>query len=312
MDLPPPAEISDLPSREGARSVALAILDDASRHAASLAQARDEETLHDFRVAVRKLRAWLRAFHGELEDTVGRRALKRLRAVQQLSGGARDAEVQAIWLRGHLKELPPDAVPAAEMLAQALDAEANAGFDVEGTLERFARVEQLLRDGLSRWTMELKVGEQGEVKPFAWAWMTALRQALADLHDSAGKVQGAHDNEALHETRIRVKRLRYLTEPLKSWPEGKELLSALKKRQELLGELHDRHVLLLRCGTLTAEGHTGAAEGISALLRAQVAQLYALHLELRTGDGVLGDKIELICARLHQRRALRVDYFPLD
>jgi CHAD domain-containing protein len=312
VDLPAPSEITDFPAPEGARIVALAMLDEASKHAAAMAQARDEETLHDFRVSVRKLRAWLRAFRGELDDTIGRRALKRLRAVQQLSGGARDAEVQALWLRSHFKELPPDAAPAAELLAQALDAEANAGFDVEGTLERFNRVETLLRDGLGRWTLELKTGTQGEVKPFAWAWMTALRQALADLHDSAAKVQGAQDSESLHEARIRVKRLRYMTEPLKSWPEGKELLQALKKRQELLGELHDRHVLLLRCGTLSAEGHTSAADGISALLRAQVAQLYAQHLELRTSDGVLGEKVEIICARLHQRRALRVDYFPLD
>jgi CHAD domain-containing protein len=108
VNLPSPAELSDLPAPEGARVVALAMLDEASKHALAMAQARDEETLHDFRVAVRKLRAWLRAFRGELDDTIGRRALKRLRAVQQLSGGARDAEVQAIWLRAHLKEVPPD------------------------------------------------------------------------------------------------------------------------------------------------------------------------------------------------------------
>ena len=312
MDLPSPAELSDLPAPEGARVVALAMLGEASKHAAAMAQARDEETLHDFRVAVRKLRAWLRAFRGELDDTIGRRALKRLRAVQQLSGGARDAEVQAIWLRAHLKEVPPDAAPAAELLAQALDAEAKAGFDVEGTLERFGRVEQLLREGLTRWTLELKVGQEGEVKPFAWAWMTALRQGLADLHDAQAKVQGAHDDEALHAMRIRVKRLRYMAEPLKGWPEGRELLPALKKRQELLGELHDRHVLLMRCGSITAEGNASAAEGIMALLRTQVAQLYARHGELRQTDGLLGEKIEMMCARLHQRRALRVDYFPLD
>jgi len=312
VDLPSPAELSDLPAPEGARVVALAMLDEAARHAGTLAQSRDEESLHDFRVAIRKLRAWLRAFRADFDDTVGRRPVRRLRAVQRLSGSARDAEVQSLWLRQHVKELPPDAAPAAESLATTLDAEAHTEFDVEGTLERFGRVEQSLRRELNRWKLELAVGKPGEVKPFAWAWMTALRQGLVDFLETESKVQGGNDSDTLHDTRIRVKRLRYMAEPLKSWPEAKELISALKKRQELLGELHDRHMLLQRSAILNAEGLTGAAEAISALLRAQVAQLYAKHVEARATDPALGEKIELVCQRLHQRRALRVDYFPID
>ncbi len=312
MELPPPSEISDLPAPEGARVVALALLDEAQAQAGRLLQARDEEALHDFRVAIRRLRAWLRAFSAELDDTVGNRSLRRLRAVQRLSGGARDAEVQAQWLLEHKDQLPPDAAPTAEALAAALEAEANAGFDVEGTLERFERAHAALRPALSRWRLELTVGQEGEVKPFAWAWMTALRQGLADLLDAAGQVQGAHDDEGLHVTRIRVKRLRYVSEPLRAWPAAKELVSALKKRQELLGELHDRHVLLQRSASLVAEGQPGAAEALSALLRGQVGQLYGKHLESRGGDGELGAKVEEICQQLHRRRALRVDYYPRE
>ncbi len=312
MGLPAPADICDLPAPEGARVVALALLDESATQAGRLLQARDEEALHDFRVAIRRLRAWLRGFTTELDDTVGRRPVRRLRAVQRLSGGARDAEVQAQWLREHEGELPPDAAPVAEALAAALDAEAHAGFDVEGTLERFERAQSSLRPALERWRLELRVGEEGEVKPFAWAWMTVLRQGLADLLDAAGQVQGAHDAEALHVTRIRVKRLRYITEPLKSWPEGKDVVAGLKKRQELLGELHDRHVLLQRSAVLTAEGQPGPAEAISALLRTQVAQLYAKHLDSRANDAELGASVESICQRLHRRRALKVDYYPLD
>ena len=70
-------------------------------------------------------------------------------------------------------------------------------------------------------------------------------------------------------------------------------------------------------------GALGVREGFSTITMQVAHNSFLLNryngrslrrklVELRITDGLLGEKIEMMCARLHQRRALRVDYFPLD
>ena len=59
----------------------------------------DPEAVHDFRVALRRLRSWLQAFRPFLDDTVTKGSEGRLRRLSAVAGEARDLQVQRASLR---------------------------------------------------------------------------------------------------------------------------------------------------------------------------------------------------------------------
>jgi CYTH domain-containing protein len=96
-----------------------------------------------------------------------------------------------------------------------------------------------------------------------------LRRQAADLETRLAAIRGAEDEKRAHEARISAKRLRYLLEPLRRESDGARLLlEHLKALQELLGELHDAHVL--EATLLTALERTARDRG---------RQLLAIALE---------------------------------
>ena len=57
---------------------------------------KDREALHDFRVAVRRLRSVLRAYRRWLGRAAARKARRRFRSLAATTNDGRDAEVQLI------------------------------------------------------------------------------------------------------------------------------------------------------------------------------------------------------------------------
>jgi len=91
---------SDLLARapeEGARLVALALTARAEAARRRLAEPDDPEALHDFRVAVRRLRSTLAAYKPELAGGVGKREARRPRARRPQP--AYSASISAAYLR---------------------------------------------------------------------------------------------------------------------------------------------------------------------------------------------------------------------
>src|SRR6267143_2102715 len=72
-----------------------------------LRNADDTDALHDFRVAMRRLRSTLRAYQPQLARLVPAKLRRRLRDLARATGEARDVEVQISWLEHQRKELPP-------------------------------------------------------------------------------------------------------------------------------------------------------------------------------------------------------------
>jgi CHAD domain-containing protein len=67
---------------------------------------------------------------------------------------------------------------------------------------------------------------------------------VADLESHLARIDDAGDEKRAHEARIRAKRVRYLLEPLADEiPEAGPVIKRFKALQELLGDLHDAHVL---------------------------------------------------------------------
>src|SRR5271170_4010051 len=94
-----PADLLDQPVERGVRLIALTLLRDAATTRARLIDPNDVEALHDFRVAVRRLRSWLRAYRPYLADSVRDKDRRRLRAVARATSLARDTEVHLQWLQ---------------------------------------------------------------------------------------------------------------------------------------------------------------------------------------------------------------------
>ena len=64
-----PADLLDRPAEEAVRRIALRELDRAERAREALVRGDDPEALHDFRVAIRRLRSHLRAYRDVLGAT---------------------------------------------------------------------------------------------------------------------------------------------------------------------------------------------------------------------------------------------------
>src|SRR6266550_3868884 len=100
------------PVERGVRRVALSLLDAADKAADKLTglskelragdptgDSAGDEALHDFRVAIRRVRSWMRAFQPWLRDDLPRKRMRSLSAIADATRSVRDAAVHLEWLR---------------------------------------------------------------------------------------------------------------------------------------------------------------------------------------------------------------------
>ncbi len=244
---------------EGVRAVALALLDEAEQALSRIERTADEEALHDFRVALRRLRSTLRAFRPQLRGRLRRKHERRLRAFATITNIARDAEVQLAWLAAERQSLPPRALPGVDWLAGRLEAHRREGYEAaSGRLAvRFRRLAQRLARRFQAPRTSRRDPQRDSSLGAALAQL--VRSQAAALDELLDGVTSPLDVEQGHRARIAAKRLRYLLEPLRGVQDADAApaVNTLKGLQELLGQLHDAHVA---CGLLAASLIDAAAE----------------------------------------------------
>jgi CHAD domain-containing protein len=224
----------------GARVLALARLADAEEVAVRLGEPDDVEALHDFRVALRRLRSTLKLLAPALEGALNRKQLRRLRGVARRTGAAREDEVLLAWLEEARDRLAAPYRGALDWLIDRVELRrAEAVREVlDEAWPRFRR----LAPRLSR---RLSARVQAGAQPASLSALLAgaLRTQLLALRAALGEVVGGEDATGLHQARIEAKRLRYLLEPLRghATADASEAVAALKALQDLLGSWHDRH-----------------------------------------------------------------------
>ncbi len=102
-----------------------------------------------------------------------------------------------------------------------------------------------------------------------------LDEQAATFRSLLATVHTPQDEEQAHNSRIAAKRLRYLLEPLTKSVDGvKPLIKRLKRLQDILGELHDTHVL-----------STEIAEAIETVAAERARRLHELALEAQSSSG---------------------------
>ena len=246
------ADLRTRPAPAAVALVGLTLLDAARAAVGRLSDPDDVEALHDFRVALRRLRTLLRSFRDEAGDVVTKKLQRRVRDVARSTNPARDAEVQLAWILAHKAELGGGRRPGLPWLVARLEAQrdrAYAGIREDGPPE-FRQLDRRIRRALTRALADATPGRPA----FAAATGGLVRAHVTELEQELEAARSTRDEAAIHRARIAVKRLRYLLEPLQEGGAREAaIIDRLKQLQDLLGELHDLHVFAAELGDATAD-----------------------------------------------------------
>jgi CHAD domain-containing protein/CYTH domain-containing protein len=265
--------VSDLltdDSQRGARVVALELLARVDAAHVRLADPTDGSALHDFRVAVRRLRSWLLVEEGLPRPMVPKRAHKWLRRLAHSTSPGRDDEVLAEWL-----ETQRDALPVRQraglnwlLLRVGEHRQLAEGALQEEIARDLARIRTLLKEALARYEVPHDVARGALGEPFGTTMAALVRAGTATFLRRMRLVRAVGDGAAIHRARIAGKRVRYQLEPFAELlPEIPPVIGTLKALQDVLGGHHDAHVWAERVHTLLAEAPTAAIrEGARAVL----------------------------------------------
>ncbi len=236
------ASLLPQPVGQAACRIVLDHLDVARLARQRLQDGSDPEALHDYRVALRRMRSVMRAYRPWL-DIVPRKLLRRVRSLARATNAARDTEVMIDWLKHEQRRIRVRNRAGINWLRAFLEkrgAQAYAELAQEIPRE-FDRVAECLRAVLE------PVGNSNpEAVPqplFAMVTAELIRDYTADLGAHLAGIQSVDDTEAIHAARIRGKRLRYLLEPLAAEVPAAEVpIKHMKQLQDRFGVLCDAFV----------------------------------------------------------------------
>jgi CHAD domain-containing protein len=301
--LPEPAGRPKLSRSSPAREVVLAYLREQTKALESLDPMvrRDEpDSVHQMRVAIRRLRGTLRAFSQVIPRSGTERLSGELQWLGTLLGAARDSEVLSGHLRRHLRETP------AEQVIGPVQARVQGHFASAGAATRAELLAALdseryfaLLDELDRLTADPPAGSAAgrpakEVLPAAVG--RAYRRARRRMRRARHAPPGQSRETALHEARKAARRARYAGEAAAPvfGKNARRFSKRMKQVQSVLGDHQDAVIARQAAREL----------GIAAHLAGENAFSYGLLFERETHEG---ERLQ-VQARQVWRRASRPRY----
>src|SRR6267143_3957330 len=201
------------PVDRGVRLVALSLIDDAQNAGDKLTslskELRDgdttaDEALHDFRVAIRRLRSWVRAFKPWLLEDLSRKRRRRLARIADETRTTRDAAVHLMWLREERSALTARQRVGQTWLSDRLEAQRSKGAEAAlSAATDFAQTAPKLTRRLD--SFRAPVREPDHTARFGAVFAErvakesdALRKRLSAIHDFS-------DVKRAHRARIAAK-----------------------------------------------------------------------------------------------------------
>jgi CHAD domain-containing protein len=203
------------------------------KHDVGVRIASDPESLHQLRVAARRVRTYL-TVGGDLVDSTWASEVKgEMRELGRATGGARDLDILLDTMRDQVRAFDPRDQEAGAALIRTLD---------EDRRELQAAIVGVLnsssyRRTLDRMALPVVPGSEPGTRKLDKLAARELRNLIGRVR-KLGKRPG---DEALHGLRIKVKRVRYATE-LGGAPSDKSsrrVVKAATQMQDLLGEHQD-------------------------------------------------------------------------
>ncbi|MBP2472582.1 inorganic triphosphatase YgiF [Crossiella equi] len=259
----------------GKKSSAIAVVLDYLREQAQALVANDvlvrrdrPDSVHQMRVATRRLRSALRTY-GRIVDREHTRELgEELKWLAAELGVARDTEVMHERLVAHIEATPLELLLGP--VRARVDGHYNhawaqarknvlAALDGQRYLDLLCRLEHVLREPPPT---RLATRPARDVLPEQVA--RAYRKVAKAVAEAASK-QGEEQEEALHEVRKAAKRLRYANEAVQGvfGKDAAKLGKAAKRLQTLLGHHQDAVVARTELRELGVQAHLAGENGFS-------------------------------------------------
>ena len=246
------------------------------------AQAGDMRSVHQARVATRRLREALPVLRTSLNDHALGRAERQVRKMTRALGPVRELDVAL----AHLDELAANHLVSGRALTRLRQTIAR---------ERFARRRELLA-AITPGKMERlrqRLGRAGEGADDVPPPTSALAEAHAQvvrrarrLGSAVERAGGLYLPDRLHTVRIAAKKLRYALEIERELKRsrGTARVAQLKRLQDLLGRVHDYEILIDRARQVQADSAgsdrklTGELETIIRTLEAECRNDHAIYM----------------------------------
>jgi CHAD domain-containing protein/CYTH domain-containing protein len=275
-----PPNLPNLLVDEGARRLALGHLDDAAIARTRVSSSSDTDALHDYRVALRRLRSCLRGYRKPLRSTVTSKTRRRLRRLTRGTNRSRDLEVHLAWLGEQGERVGRTEQPGVAWMIERLTAERDRAWEDMLDLDEklFPRLHAQLVRQLTRFRATIDLDTGSRRRSTAAVSARRVRAASRRMKDRLRRIQGFSSVSAIHRARISAKHLRYLLEPFaKAVPGGEEVIERLKALQDGFGDVHDAHVFVaeLREELPEAERATSIGPGFVPGVEALMASLRA-------------------------------------
>jgi CHAD domain-containing protein len=262
----------EMPARDAARAIHLALLETMLRNEEGTRRDLDSEFLHDFRVAIRRTRSALTQIPGVYPEPDVERFKEEFRWLGTATGPTRDLDVYLLKMDGYKGGLPEEVRADLKPLEEFLERKQNLAHRLLVTALDSARYRRLVEEWRAFLTEE-PVGAllaRNAESPVRAVASERIRRVHRWMVQRGRAIEDDTPAEALHDLRIRAKKLRYLLEFFRSlYPERavERLVAELKQLQENLGDFNDYQVQIRSLQGFAAEM---AGEG-SAPLRTQLA-----------------------------------------
>jgi CHAD domain-containing protein len=232
------------------------------------AQAGDESSVHQARVASRRLRQALPLLGVRADADALDRADKRVRRITRALGPVRELDVTLMLLA----ELGKNGAAPARAIERVRAAVAEER--LKRRRDMLAAIKPSKLDKLRKRLVRVAAPASHPVakgSALAEANAQAARRAV-ELRDAIDRAGGIYLADRLHRVRVAAKKLRYALEIQRELTKSRSAsaLNRLKVQQDLLGRMHDLEVLIDRArrvqGQVTPRDRRGMAE-LKALIR---------------------------------------------
>ena len=232
---------------EAARRLLRAQLDVMRANETGTRNATDPEFLHEYRVAIRRTRVALSRFRGVFPAARTERFKRDFRWLGGVSGPARDTDVYLLELPKYEASLGTEAAAHLAPLRPYLEDRCTKAYAALRRAMDSQRYRRLMADW--RTFLDQPVAERTRLEvartPVGEYANTAIWKAHRRVLKDGRAIHDATPDQAVHDLRLRCKKLRYLLEFFRSlYPNTvvRAQIKALKRLQEVLGEFNDLSV----------------------------------------------------------------------
>lgn len=194
----------------------------------------EQAALHDFRIALRKQRSWLKAYGQNIG--IEKSVRKRVSALASATNDCRDLEVYADWLDIQLASLnTPSLASYSHEVHQQIRLSSQAA--VIEIMQQWPEIQQTLNDALASLPNE---GDESFARLAHARLSSRMHELQVQVDQITARKEHAGSARELHQNRISVKQVHYLLDAFKPSNEHcRRSARKLKGLQDGLGCYHD-------------------------------------------------------------------------